>query len=110
MKKTSLTKDFLKTLFHKPLITLTTKMHGITLSLLYHLPIHGFLIGEKNFKKLFQIGFRNGGYFLVPLKIYFVLKSANPSKPIVRTFSLLEIVTHFLFVLNLESLGFFVGN
>ena len=92
---------------------LITKMHGITLSLLDHLPIHGFSIGEKNFKKLSQTGFRNGGYFLVRLKIIFVLKSANPfitSKPIVKTFSLQETVIHFPFVLNLESLGFFVGN
>ena len=88
-------------------------MLGITLSLLDHLPIHGFLIGERNFKNLFQIGFRNGGYFLVPLKIFFVLKSANPlttSKPIVKMFSLQETVIHFPYVLNLESLGFFVGN
>ena len=88
-------------------------MLGITLSLLDHLPIHGFSIGEKNFKKLFQISFRNGGYFLVPLKIFFVLKFANPlttSKPIVKTFSLQKIIIHYLSVLNLESLGFFVGN
>ena len=92
---------------------LITKMHGIKLPLLDHLPIHGFSIGEKNFKKLFQTGFRNGGYFLVPLKIFFVLKSANPlttSKPIMKTFSLQETIIHFPYVLNLESLGFFVGN
>ena len=88
-------------------------MLGITLSLLDHLPIHGFSIREKNFKEIFQISFKNGGCFLVPLKIFFVLKFANPLtilKPIVRTFSLQEIVIHFAFVLNLESLGFFVGN
>ena len=42
----------------------------------------------------------------------FVLKSANLliiSKLIVKVFSLLEIVIHSLFVLNLGSLGFFVG-
>ena len=88
-------------------------MHGITLSMLDHLLIPGFLTGEKIFKNLFQIGFRNGGFFLVPLQIFSVLKSANlliTSKPIVKTFSLQEIVFHFHFVLNLGSLGFFVGN
>ena len=88
-------------------------MLGTILSLLDHLPICGFSIGEKNFKKLFQIGFRNGGFFLVPVKTFSVLKSANLLiilKQIVRTFSPQEIVIHFPFVLNLESLGFFVGN
>ena len=102
------TKGFLKTLFLKLLIILNTKMHGLT-----HSPTLGFSIGEKILKNLFQIGFRNGGYFLEPIKIFFVLKFTNTltiSKPIVKTFSLLEIVIHFLFVLNLESLGFFVGN
>ena len=68
--------------------------------------------GEK-LQKAFPNWFKNGGYFLVPLKIFFVLKSANPlttSKPIVRTFSLQETVIHFPSVLNLEFLGFFVGN
>ena len=108
-----LTNNFLKILFHKPLITLITKMHGITLSMLDHLLIPGFLTVVKNFKNLSQIGLRNGGYFLMPLKIFFVLKFANPfttSKPTVKTFSLQETVIHSLSVLNLESLGFFVGN
>ena len=52
-------------------------MHGITLSMLDHLLIPGFLTGEKIFKNLFQIGFRNSGYFLVPIQIFYVLKSAN---------------------------------
>ena len=82
-------------------------MFGITLSLLDNLLIHGFSIGEKNFKKLFQFGFNNGGCFLVSLKIFFVMNSANPlttSKPIMKTFSLQETIIHFHYVLNLESL------
>ena len=46
------------------------------------------------------------------LKIFFVLKFANlliTSKLTVKAFSLLEIAIHSLSVLNLESLGFFVG-
>ena len=88
-------------------------MLGLTLSLLDHPPTLGFSIEEKKLKNLFQIGFKNGGFFLVPLKIFSVLKFANHliiSKPIVKTFSLQEIVIHFPFVLNLGSLGFFVGN
>ena len=88
-------------------------MHGITLSMLDHLLIPGFLSGMIKFKNLFQTGFRNGGSFLVLLQTFFVLKSANlliTSKPIVKTFSLQETVIHFPFVLNLESLGLFVGN
>ena len=64
-------------------------MHGLTHSLLDLLPTLGFSIGEKNLKNLFQIGFMNGGYFLEPLKIFYVLKFANPftiSKLIVKTF------------------------
>ena len=82
-------------------------MFGLTLSLLDHPPTLGFSIGEKKLKNLFQLGFKNCGFFLVPLKIFYVLKFANHfiiSKPIVKTFSLQEIVIHFLFVLNLESL------
>ena len=48
----------------------------------------------------------------MPLQIFFVLKSKNllnTSKPIVIASFLLEIATHFSFVLNLESLGFYVG-
>ena len=89
---------------------LTTKMHGLTHFLLDLLPTHGFSNGEKNLKKISQPSFRNGGSFLELLKIFFVLKFANlltTSKLIVIYFSLLEIVIHSLFVLNLESLGFF---
>ena len=87
-------------------------MHGLTHFLL-DLPTHGFSTGEKKLKKLSQTGFRNGGSFLELLKVFFVLKFANffiISKLIVKAFSLLEIAIHFLYVLNLESLGFFVGN
>ena len=48
--------------------------------------------------------------FLELLQISFVLKSANLliiSKLIAKAFSFLEIAIHFLFVLSLESLGFF---
>ena len=86
---------------------LITKMHGLTHFLLDLLPTHGFSIGEKNLKKNFQTGFRNGGSFLELLKIFFVLKCANlltTSKLTVKAFSLLEIVIHFLSVLNLKSL------
>ena len=104
---------FHKILFLKPLIMLTTKMIGLTHFLLDLLPTHGFSIWEKNLKQIFQTGFRNGGSFLELLKIFFVLKFANlltTSKLTMKVFSLLEIVIHSLFVLNLKSIGFFVGN
>ena len=66
----------------------------------------------KKCKKVFQTGFRNGGYLWVPPQIFYVLKSKNlliMSKPTVIASSLMEIAIHFSFVLNLESLGFYVG-
>ena len=48
----------------------------------------------------------------MPLQTFFVLKSINllnTSKLTVRASSLLEIATRYSFVLNLESLGFYVG-
>ena len=74
--------------------------------------IPGFLTGEKKYKKAFQTGFRNGGFLWELPQTFFVLKLANLLnflKPIVRASSLLEIVTHYFSVLNLESLGFYVG-
>ena len=65
------------------------------------------------FKHLFQTGFKNGDSFLELFKIFYVLKLENLliiSKQIVKVFSLWEIVIHYPFALNLESLGFFVGN
>ena len=108
-----LTNVFHKILFLKPLITLITKRHGLTLSMLDLLPIHGFSIGEKKPKHLFQTGFKNGDSFLELFKTFSVLKLENIlmiSKQIVKVFSLWEIVIHYPFALNLESLGFFVGN
>ena len=105
-------KDFQNILIHKLLITMITKMLGTIRFVSSQIPIPGFLTGMKKCKKVFQIGFRNGGYSWVPAQIFSVLKSSkllNTSKPIVIAFSLLEIVIHFSFVLNLESLGFYVG-
>ena len=88
-------------------------MHGLTLSMLDLLSIHGFSIGEIRFKLIFQIGFRNGGSFLELFKTFSVLKLENLliiSKQIVKAFFLWEIVIHYHYVLNLESLGFFVRN
>ena len=105
-------KDFLKTLILKPLIFMTTKMLGTILFVSGQILIHGFLTGIKKYKKVFQIGFRNGGFLWVPPQIFFVLKFINLlniSKPTVKAFSLLEIATLYSFVLNLESLGFYVG-
>ena len=45
-------------------------MHGLTHSLLDLLPTLDFSTREKNLKNIFQIGFRNGGYFLEPLKMF----------------------------------------
>ena len=87
-------------------------MLGIIFFVLDQILIPGFLTGEKKCKKVFQTGFRNGGFLWVPPQIFFVLKLANLlniSKPTVRAFSLLEIVTHYFSVLKLESLGFYVG-
>ena len=99
-------------LIHKLLTFMITKMLGTILFVSGQTLIPGFLTGMKKCKKVFQIGFRNGGYLWVQLQIFFVLKSSkllNTSKPIVIAFSLLEIVIHSSFVLNLESLGFYVG-
>ena len=66
-------------------------MHGLTLSMLDLLPIHGFSAGEKKFKQIFQNGFRNGGSFLELFKIFYVLKLENLliiSKQTVKVFSL----------------------
>ena len=88
-----------------------TKMLGTILFVSGQIPIPGFLTGMKKFKEVFQTGFRNGGFLWVPLQTFFVLKSINilnTSKPTVRASSLLEIATRYSFVLNLESLGFYV--
>ena len=87
-------------------------MRGLTHSLSNLLPIHGFLIGEKNLKLFFQAGSKNGGFSLELCQIFFVMTYENLliiSKPIVKVFSLLEIAVHSLFVLSFESLGFSVG-
>ena len=108
-----LIKDFLKTLILKPLIFMITKMHGIILFVLDQTLIPGFLTGAKKYKKAFQTGFRNGGFLWVPPQTFFVLKLVNHLnilKPTMRAISLLHIVTHYFSVLNLESLGFYVGN
>ena len=105
-------KDFLKNLILKPLIIMITRMLGTILFVSSQILIPGFLTGMKKCKEVFQIGFRNGGFLWVPLQIFYVLKSTNllnTSKPTVITSSLLEIATHYSFVLNLESLGFYVG-
>ena len=105
-------KDFPKNLIHKPLITMITKMLGTILSVSGQTLILGFSTGMKKCKKLFQTGFRNGGYLWVPLQIFSVMKSKNlliMSKPTVIASSLLEIAIRYSFVLNLESLGFYVG-
>ena len=105
-------KDFLKNLILKPLITMITKMLGTILFVSGQTLIPGFSIGKKKCKYLFQIGFRNCDFLWVPLQIFYVLKLKNllnMSKPTVITSSLLEIATRYFFVLNLESLGFYVG-
>ena len=81
-------------------------MLGIILFLSNLLPIRGLLIGEKNFKKNFQIGFKNGGFSWEEVQIFFALKSKellNFSNQTVIVFSLLETTIHFIFVLSLES-------
>ena len=105
-------KDFLKNLILKPLIIMITKMLGTILFVSGNILIPGFLIGMKKCKDLFQISFRNGGFLWMPPQIFSVLKFKNllnTSKPTVRTSSLLEIATRYSFVLNLESLGFYVS-
>ena len=87
-------------------------MLGIILFVLGQVLIPGFLTGMKKCKDLFQTGFKNGGFLWVPLQIFYVLKFKNLlniSKPTVRASSKLEIATRYSFVLNLESLGFYVG-
>ena len=106
-------KDFLKNLILKPLIIMITKMLGTILFVSGQILIPSFLSGMKKCKEVFQIGFRNGGFLWVPPQIFSILKFKNLlniSKPTVRASSLLEIATRYSFVLNLESLGFYVGN
>ena len=105
-------KVFLKNLIHKPLTFMITKMLDTIPFVSGQTHIPGFLTGMKKCKKDFQIGFRNGGFLWVPLQIFSVLKSKNllkTSETTVIASSLLEIAIHFSFVLNLESLGFYVG-
>ena len=112
IKISSPTKDFLNILIHKPLIFMITKILGIILFVLGQVLIPGFSTGMKKCKDFFQTGFRNGGFLWVPLQTFSSLKSANLliiSNPTVRASSLLEIATRYSFVLNLESLGFYVG-
>ena len=71
-----------------------------------------FFNWEKKPKHLFQTGFKNGDSFLELFKTFSVLKLENLliiSKQIVKVFSLWEIVIHYLFALNLESLGSLLG-
>ena len=96
----------------KLLTFMITKMLGIIPFVSGQTLIPGFLTGMTKCKKVFQVGFRNGGYLWVPPQIFSVLKSSNllnTSKLAVIAFSLLEIVIHSSFVLNLEFLGFYVG-
>ena len=105
-------KDFQNILIHKLLTFMTTKMFGTIRFVSGQTLTPGFLTGMKKCKELFKTGFMNGGYLWVPPQIFYVLKSLklmNTSKPIVIASSLLEIAIHFSFVLNLESLGFYVG-
>ena len=105
-------KDFLKILILKPLISMITKMLSTILFVSGQILIPGFLTGMKKCKEVFQTGFRNGGFLWVPPQTFFDLKLANLlniSKPTVRASSLLEIAARYSSVLNLESLGFFVG-
>ena len=107
-----LTNVFPKIFNPKPLIILITKMRGLTLFFSNLLPIHGFLIREKNLKHLLQTGSRNGGVSLEPFQIFFVPMSKKlliTSKSIVKVFSLMETSIHSPFVLNLGSLGFSAG-
>ena len=93
----------------KPLIILITKMHGLTHFLPNLLPIHGFLIREKNLKHFFQTGSKNGSFSLKLFQIFFVPTYEKPliiSKPIVKFFSLMETYIQYYFVLSLGSLGF----
>ena len=57
-------KGFLKNLIHKPLTFMITKMLGTILFVSGQTLIPGFSIGMKKCKNPFQIGFRNGGFFM----------------------------------------------
>ena len=87
-------------------------MRGLTHFLSKLLPIHGFLIGEKNLKHFFQTSSRNCGFSLELFQLFFVPTYKNPliiSKLIVKAFSLLKTTIHSHFVLSLGSLGFSIG-
>ena len=56
------------------LIIPITKMCDIILFISNHLPTHGFFIGKKKFKFIFQTGFTNGGISWVLSMIYSILK------------------------------------
>ena len=53
------------------------KVRSIILFISNHLPTHGFFIGKKKFKLIFQIGFKNGGISWVMSLIYYVSKSKS---------------------------------
>ena len=105
-------KDFLNILIHKLLTSMITKMLGTIHFVSGQILIPGFLTGMKKCKKVFETGFRNGGYSWVPPQIFSVLKSSKlliTSKLTVIASSLLEIAIHFSFVLNLEySINYFI--
>ena len=105
-------KDFLNILILKLFTFMITKMLGTIRFVSSQILIPGFSTRMKNCKELFQTGFRNGGFLWVSPQIFYVLKSSklsNTSKPTVIASSLLEIAIRYSFVLNLESLGFYVG-
>ena len=88
------------------------KTYGTILFVSGQILIPGFLTRVKKYKKSFSNWFQEWWLLWVLPQTFFVLKLAkllNFSKPTVRASSLLEIVTHYFSVLNLESLGFYVG-
>ena len=71
-----LTKHFQKTLGQSLMIIMIIQTFGSIFFSIVLLIIHGFFIGvmKSKFKMIFQIGFRNGDYFLVSFRTSFVLK------------------------------------
>lgn len=77
-KLLKLTKCFLKISNQDHVIIMIILMFGFIHFFSDHMIIHGSSNGMIRFKMIFQIGFKNSGYFLVLFNKSFVLKSDLP--------------------------------
>ena len=74
----------------------------------------GFFIGvmKSKIKLIFQIGFKNGGYFLAPLKIFYVLKFLKDTNTFLNMIVIwfrLPIPKYYISFQNFKFLRFSIG-